>query len=66
MELEKYLKKQRITQNSFAKLIGISTVHANRLVRGKRLPSITVVKRITKATNGMVTLEDFKTEDTVE
>ena len=63
MLLEKYLKEKNITQKKFASLIKISQVHMNRLIKGRRTPSLRVVKRIEKITGGLVTADDFETED---
>ena len=53
---------KKTTQEAFGDLVGVSGTQINRLVKGKRIPSLRLAKRITKVTGGMVTPDDFKTE----
>jgi len=58
MKLSEYLKKNKITQVAFAKRVGTSGPHINRISKGMT-PSITLMKRIEKATNRKVKIEDL-------
>nr|VFK43191.1 MAG: DNA-binding transcriptional regulator, XRE-family HTH domain [Candidatus Kentron sp. SD]VFK48807.1 MAG: DNA-binding transcriptional regulator, XRE-family HTH domain [Candidatus Kentron sp. SD]VFK80623.1 MAG: DNA-binding transcriptional regulator, XRE-family HTH domain [Candidatus Kentron sp. SD] len=62
MELKEYLLMKKLSQENFAKLVGVSGPQINRLVKGRRTPSLRLTKRIIKVTGGMVTPDDFKTE----
>ena len=66
MFLEEYLEKECLTQRKFASLIGISTVHMNRIIRGKRAPSLGVAKKIERVTKGEVTTDDYRLDKSYE
>lgn len=59
MYLEEYLKKNKLTQVAFGSLSGISSIHINRLIRGKSNPSINLAKHIEEVTNGDVTMNEL-------
>jgi transcriptional regulator with XRE-family HTH domain len=59
MKLEEYLKKKKLTQVAFGFLYGISSIHINRLIRGKSNPSINLAKHIEEVTNGAVTMQEL-------
>ena len=63
MKLEDYLKKHDLSQVRFSSLVKTHPVHINRLIKGLHLPSIPLVKKIERATNGEVTFKDFCTND---
>lgn len=62
MKLEEYLSSNNLTQLKFSASAGISNVHLGRLIKGRHLPSIPMIKKIEKATNGKVTINDFLRE----
>jgi len=62
MKIKEFLKEKKINQSNFAKLVGISRFHANRLANSKTLPSCKLLKKIDEVTKGKVTLKDFSIE----
>jgi len=58
MKLKKYLKKTKITKTEFAQLAGISRQALYGLLNGA-MPDISTARRISKASNGAVTFDDF-------
>ena len=63
MHLKEYLTKERLSQKKFASLVGVSGVQINHLVHGNRLPSLKLLKKIEKITSGLVSTDDFLTEE---
>ena len=63
MYLKEYLKQQKLTQVAFSSLAGISSIHINRLIRGKSNPSINLAKHIEEVTNGAVTVYELINAD---
>ena len=63
MYLKEYLKQQKLTQVAFSSLAGISSIHINRLIRGKSNPSINLAKHIEEVTNGAVTVYELINTD---
>ncbi len=63
MKLKKYLEKEGLNQSNFAKLVGVSRFHINRLVNLKILPSCKLLKKIDEITKGNVSLKDFSIEE---
>lgn len=63
MTLHEYLTVEKtaagLTEAVFAKRIGISQAHVNRLRRGEGWPQKEVMERIRAATGGRVTPNDF-------
>lgn len=68
MNLKDYLRDRRerfgmkFTARHFAKKLGITEGHLSKIVRGKQLPSFHLLKKIVECSEGMVQLDDFKTE----
>lgn len=58
MKLSIYLKKNKLSRQEFAHLLGCNAQTVWVWLRGGR-PSIIRLKQIEDATNGMVTMEDF-------
>lgn len=58
MTLNEYLSTEGITETAFAGLVGISQPHVNRLRKGA-WPSLALISRIYRATDGKVTADDF-------
>lgn len=72
MTLDEYLKsenakaiargKQKMTDEAFGRLVGLSQAHVNRLKNGKSKPSWEVASKIAQATRNKVTANDWYTE----
>lgn len=59
MKLNEYLKKNNITQDEFAKSLGITQGFISQYTLGLvKMPALRALQ-IEKATNGMVTLDDL-------
>jgi transcriptional regulator with XRE-family HTH domain len=59
MRLSKFLRLSGMSQGAFAKAIGVQQSTVSRYVSGVKQPSLDVLKRITRATSGEVTVDDF-------
>lgn len=59
MQLRDYLTSKDVTPAQFADRIGVSLVTVNRYLAGTRRPEWHVLGRIVKATDGLVTANDF-------
>ena len=59
MNLFTYLKQNQITSKRFAKIIGVSRVSVERYKSGDRHPRVRILRKITTATDGIVTANDF-------
>lgn len=59
MHLSDYLSTEKISQEAFAALIGVSDVTVHRWVTGKSRPAWTHVGPIERETGGKVTAQDF-------
>jgi transcriptional regulator with XRE-family HTH domain len=62
MTLDQYLSAKKaggLREEDFAALVGCTQSHVNRLRHGVVEPSIALVHRIRRATDGAVTAEDF-------
>jgi transcriptional regulator with XRE-family HTH domain len=59
MKLETYLKKNGMTDASFAAQVSLSQSQVSRIKRGISWPTRDVLERITMATGGTVTANDF-------
>ena len=59
MNLKQYLKLQKISNNSFSKLLGISPVSLSRYISGERFPEKNILINIYNHTEGFVTPNDF-------
>ncbi len=59
MKLDDYLTTHNLTDNAFANIIGRSQPTVNRLRRDQTKPDWETVRRITEATKGRVTANDF-------
>ena len=68
MKLGDWLREKHMTHESFALLVGCGTSHITRLIprRGKkqvRKPSFALAKKISEATGGQVTANDWVDDD---
>lgn len=59
MTLDQFLSSKRLTRTAFAKEVGVSRVALQRYLAGDRFPRRGVLRRITAATDGLVTANDF-------
>lgn len=59
MNLKEYFEKKSLSQVSFAKKIGISKAHICNILKGKRTPSLALMRRIIEITKGEVTVGDL-------
>ena len=59
MEFRDWLAEQGVTQNAAAEMIGCSQPYVRYLVAGQRRPSLSILQRIVRMTDGEVGLEDF-------
>jgi hypothetical protein len=59
MTLSEYLSTNKITQAAFAESIGATQQAVGYWVGGERCPQLRLMQRITDATNGAVTPNDF-------
>lgn len=59
MTLDDFLKKKRKTEAEFAAEIGLSQSQVNRLRTTNSMPSWATIEKISAATRGKVTANDF-------
>lgn len=59
MDPKVWLKKNKLTQAQFAKMITISPSALNNYLTKKRVPILEIVARVEKATKGQVRMEDW-------
>lgn len=59
MILQTYLQRTGKTETDFAREIGVAQSSVWRYVRGLRMPKPHILRRITLATDGAVTANDF-------
>jgi len=59
MKLRDYLSSRGLTTADFAALIGVSQASVSRYASGARRPEWNVLTRIVKATDGLVTANDW-------
>jgi transcriptional regulator with XRE-family HTH domain len=60
VKLKAWLRREKMTQAGFAKLIGSVQSHISELASGKAHPMLEMVWRIKKATNGAVDYPDWR------
>jgi len=59
MKLQDYLKKYSIRQAELSRILRVSQAHVNNILKGRKSPSIQLIKRIKEATEGNVTADDL-------
>lgn len=59
MKLADYISSKQTTASRLAGEVGVPVSTITRLLRGERRPGIELVARISSATSGAVTAEDF-------
>tara|TARA_R110002110_G_scaffold83081_1_gene215770 strand:- start:1307 stop:1504 length:198 start_codon:yes stop_codon:yes gene_type:complete len=59
MKLKDYLKAKKISQARFARRLNMSRSAVSRLLDGSKFPSPETIRRVSLATNGEVTPNDF-------
>jgi transcriptional regulator with XRE-family HTH domain len=60
MTLERWLKKNRLSQNQFAEQSGISQSLLSKYIRGARRPNVDQALAIERATDGGVPVEQWE------
>lgn len=63
MKLKQWLVENRVAQKTFAETIGVTPAYVSYLVRDMYWPSKLVLERISLATAGEVTANDFMQDD---
>lgn len=59
MKIAEYIKQNKISQVAFADLIGVSPQAINTFCNNQRIPRPDFMRKIYKATGGLVTPNDF-------
>ena len=59
MRLKQYLLKKGISQRSFANSVGVSGVHINHIINGRRNPSPKLMKKIKEISKDALSFEDL-------
>ncbi len=59
MHLTKYLKIHGLTRLKFAKILNISPTHMSDICNEKKTPSLSLGRRIIRATKGEVGIDDL-------
>jgi len=59
MKLKAWLKKKKMSQTAFAKMIKSDQGHVSMLMNGKVSPNMTTVSAIAKVTKGAVDFKDW-------
>ena len=59
MKLLHYLKINKIRQNTFAKVLGISAPYLSQLCTESKVPTLSMALKIQRETGGKVCPEDF-------
>lgn len=59
MKLKDFLKEEKITQEQFAEVIGVSQATVSRWCEGLQIPTPKQMNKILLATKGKVTANDF-------
>lgn len=63
MKLALYLENSTLSDEAFGQRVGLSQSQVNRIKNGKSKPSLEMVAKISKATEGHVSFADFLGED---
>ena len=61
MTLAEYLRETGLSQQEFARRVGISQPTVSALLAGRRKPSLALMEKITRATNGLIPVGSFLT-----
>ena len=56
MKIDEYLKSQSISQDKFARSLGVSPSHISQIRKGTKNPSVKLAKKIEKISNGTVSV----------
>ncbi len=59
MTLQEYLQQRKITQQAFARSVGVTHATVSRWASGKLLPRLSAIGRIAQVTGGAVRAESF-------
>jgi transcriptional regulator with XRE-family HTH domain len=63
MTLSEYLARENVKRSHFAQSIGVEASTVTRWISGDRTPSLALMERISRATDGKVTPSDFLPAD---
>ena len=59
MKLSEFLKSHSLSQRGLANKLGVSESHISNILKGARSPSIELIRRIIKVTDGKVNIGDL-------
>lgn len=59
MLLRSYLKHYHVKQEEFARRVGVTQSAVSMWCSGKKMPNPWVIKKISRASHGLVTLDDL-------
>ena len=63
MKLALYLENSTLSDEAFGQLVGLSQSQVNRIKNGKSKPTLEMVAKISKATEGSVSFADFISDE---
>lgn len=63
MTLTQYLEAEKLTQAQFAAIVGMNQGTVSKLANGEQFPSWEAAKKIAAATDGMVPVEIWATQE---
>lgn len=58
-KLREYRAFKGLSQEDFAKSVGVQKATISRIEQGKRIPSMTLVSRMVEASDGFLRADDF-------
>jgi transcriptional regulator with XRE-family HTH domain len=64
MRVEQYIKENGLTLEKFGEMVGVKHMTVGRWIKGDCFPSSKVMKIISKKTNGVVSPNDFYSDQT--
>lgn len=65
MKLDLYLSDNKVTEEAFAQLVGVTQPQVNKWRRGVSLPSVGTAAKIEQETRGLVSLADWAVAERV-
>ena len=63
MKLSEYLKKHKLTQEEFAKMVGVARPYITTIISGNRSPSPALINKIQDVTKKEVSFDDLFNPD---
>lgn len=61
-KLREYRSAHGLSQENFARSVGVQKAAISRIEQGKRIPSMSLISRICEVTGGELTANDFMPE----